>query len=489
MTSRIPLATRNPNSKTNVQLTKTHSQTNNLGRRALKSLTNISIIPKTTKNFFNNNNNGQKTHQAITLSNSVKRPSQKSSSHNNLQKASRQKLDDEMEIYQDDENTENLDPEIVVKDKNDMSICESQVSLSAPSSAILPNSPITVPYLYEDQLTNRDLELLETIYFYNLGREKVQQPINYIKRQKNLSTDMRTILVDWLLEVTVSYNENSFSAEVIQLCVEYIDRFLSKMSVPKDKFQLVGVTCLMLASKMVDTIPPDAQQMADLTDASYRIDQIKAMERNILQTLDFDLYGSISPFFVNYYLLLSKARYDIDETAKGFEFISKRTYSGMFIEIMTEMVLMDYNLSINFRRSETAFCLVLIWRMVLDNLERRGERYVKDKMCRYVELRRELHEKDPEIIQDIKENSIISPDLMQIAESMKPQKIHDIINGTLNLWRSFLAQKRVKSLHNKTELLTKWFPYISDIYYCCLPENQDVVDVVQRFRGELMKFV
>ena len=390
MTSRIPLATRNSNSKTNVQLTKTHSQTNNLGRRALKSLTNISIIPKTTKNFFNNNNNGQKTHQAITLSNSVKRPSQKSSSHNNLQKASRQKLEDEMEIYQDDENTENLDPEIV-KDKNDMSICESQVSFSAPSSAILPNSPITVPYLYEDQLTNRDLEILETIYFYNLGRENVQQPINYIKRQKNLSTDMRTILVDWLLEVTVSYNENSFSAEVIQLCVEYIDRFLSKMSVPKDKFQLVGVTCLMLASKMVDTIPPDAQQMADLTDASYRIDQIKAMERNILQTLDFDLYGSISPFFVNYYLLLSKARYDIDETAKGFEFISKRTYSGMFVEIMTEMVLMDYNLSINFRRSETAFCLVLIWRMVLDNLERRGERYVKDKMCRYVELRRELH--------------------------------------------------------------------------------------------------
>jgi len=454
------------------------SKSNNLGRRALKSLSNISNISKST--FFGAQKNGK---QQNTLSNSVKRPSA-FSNKNDLQHASK-KLDiegDEMIIYQDEEN---IDP-----NKNDMSICVSETSLlhvSDPAKTELARSPITVPYLYEDQLTEKDLELLESIYFYNLDREKNQQPINYIKRQKHLSTDMRTILVDWLLEVTVSYNENSFSAEVIQLCVEYIDRFLSKMSVPKDKFQLVGVTCLMLASKMVDTIPPDAQQMCELTDGSYRIDQIKSMERNILLTLDFNLYGSISPFFVNYYLLISKARYDIDETAKGFEFISKRTYSGMFVEIMTEMVLMDYNLSINFKRSETSFCLVILWRIILDNLEKRRERYIKDKSCRYELLVRELHEKDPEIIQDIKQNSILSKDLLPIAHGIKPQKLHDALNGILNLWRSFLAQKRVKSLHNKTELLTRWFPYMSDIYYCCTPESDDLVRLVQGLRGEIFE--
>ena len=50
-----------------------------------------------------------------------------------------------------------------------------------------------------------DLIFIEDIYYFNLEKELSTRPENYIKRQKEIGTDMRTILIDWLIEVTVSY--------------------------------------------------------------------------------------------------------------------------------------------------------------------------------------------------------------------------------------------------------------------------------------------
>ena len=62
-----------------------------------------------------------------------------------------------------------------------------------------------------------------------------------------------------------------------------MDRFLSKMGVPKLKLQLLGITCLMVASKMLDTIPPDTIQMMELTDKTYSAVQVRKMELMLLE--------------------------------------------------------------------------------------------------------------------------------------------------------------------------------------------------------------
>ncbi len=56
---------------------------------------------------------------------------------------------------------------------------------------------------------------------------------------------MRSILIDWLVEVGEEYKLHT---ETMFLAVNYIDRFLSFMSVQRGKLQLVGTACMFIAA-------------------------------------------------------------------------------------------------------------------------------------------------------------------------------------------------------------------------------------------------
>ena len=56
---------------------------------------------------------------------------------------------------------------------------------------------------------------------------------------------MRSILVEWLVEVAEEYN---LELETLYLTISYLDRFLSVMSVLRGKLQLVGVTAMFIAA-------------------------------------------------------------------------------------------------------------------------------------------------------------------------------------------------------------------------------------------------
>jgi len=55
---------------------------------------------------------------------------------------------------------------------------------------------------------------------------------------------MRSILVDWLVDVSVHFEVMS---ETLHFAINYIDRTLSKMAVEKKQLQLVGVSCMKIA--------------------------------------------------------------------------------------------------------------------------------------------------------------------------------------------------------------------------------------------------
>lgn len=67
----------------------------------------------------------------------------------------------------------------------------------------------------------------------------------YIKKQPDITNSMRVVLVDWLVEVGEEYK---LCAETIYLAVNYMDRFLSCMSVLRGKLQLVGTAAVLLAA-------------------------------------------------------------------------------------------------------------------------------------------------------------------------------------------------------------------------------------------------
>ena len=71
--------------------------------------------------------------------------------------------------------------------------------------------------------------------------------------QRDINATMRGILIDWLVEVAEEYR---LEAETLFLAVNYIDRFLSYVPVNRSKLQLVGVTCMLIASKYEEIHPP-----------------------------------------------------------------------------------------------------------------------------------------------------------------------------------------------------------------------------------------
>ena len=125
---------------------------------------------------------------------------------------------------------------------------------------------------YEDDILN---------YLKKLAMEN-RPRIGYMNKQPDINYSMRSILVDWLIEVS---EEFSMDNRTLYLAVAYIDRFLSLMSVQRSKLQLVGTASLFVAAKYEEVYPPDASDFVYVTDDTYTQEQLLRMEQLILKTL------------------------------------------------------------------------------------------------------------------------------------------------------------------------------------------------------------
>ena len=68
----------------------------------------------------------------------------------------------------------------------------------------------------------------------------------YMTLQKDINASMRTILVDWLIEVQENFE---LFHETLYLAVKLTDRYLSQKDVKREYLQLVGATSMLIAAK------------------------------------------------------------------------------------------------------------------------------------------------------------------------------------------------------------------------------------------------
>ncbi|RZB39652.1 G2/mitotic-specific cyclin-A [Asbolus verrucosus] len=131
------------------------------------------------------------------------------------------------------------------------------------------------------------------IFFFQLRHRP--KP-GYIVKQPDVTENMRAVLVDWLVEVTEEYK---MQTETLYLAVNFIDRFLSYMSVVRAKLQLVGTAAMFIASKYEEIFPPDVDEFVYITDDTYDKHQVIRMEHLILRVLGFDLSVPTPLTFIN----------------------------------------------------------------------------------------------------------------------------------------------------------------------------------------------
>ncbi len=68
----------------------------------------------------------------------------------------------------------------------------------------------------------------------------------YMDKQEDLNNKMRSILVDWLVEVHFKFK---LYPATLWLTVNIIDRFLSKVPIKRARLQLVGISSFFIACK------------------------------------------------------------------------------------------------------------------------------------------------------------------------------------------------------------------------------------------------
>lgn len=148
---------------------------------------------------------------------------------------------------------------------------------------------------------NEVSEYATEIHTYLREMELKSRPkAGYMKKQPDITNSMRAILVDWLVEVGEEYKLQS---ETLYLAVNYIDRFLSSMSVLRGKLQLVGTAAMLLASKFEEIYPPEVAEFVYITDDTYTKKQVLRMEHLVLKVLSFDLAApTINQFLTQYFL-------------------------------------------------------------------------------------------------------------------------------------------------------------------------------------------
>jgi transcription initiation factor TFIIIB Brf1 subunit/transcription initiation factor TFIIB len=107
---------------------------------------------------------------------------------------------------------------------------------------------------------------------------------NYFDRQSEITSRMRTILVDWIIEVHYKYRLNPLT---LWLCINIMDRYLEKHDIDRTKLQLVGITALFVACKFEEIHSPQVADCVHLTDNAYSKEDILKTEASMLSTLDY----------------------------------------------------------------------------------------------------------------------------------------------------------------------------------------------------------
>mmetsp|Transcript_3134 Transcript_3134/g.5830 ORF Transcript_3134/g.5830 Transcript_3134/m.5830 type:complete len:383 (+) Transcript_3134:182-1330(+) len=120
----------------------------------------------------------------------------------------------------------------------------------------------------------------------------------YMENQPHINERMRSILVDWLVEVHLKFK---LVPETLYLTINVIDRYLERATVTRPKLQLVGVTALLIASKYEEIYPPELRDLVYICDHAYRKEQILQMEETILKCLEYKItIPSAHAFLVRY---------------------------------------------------------------------------------------------------------------------------------------------------------------------------------------------
>jgi cyclin E len=159
-----------------------------------------------------------------------------------------------------------------------------------------------------------------------------------LAQHPTLQPRMRSILLDWLIEVCEVYR---LHRETFYLATDFIDRYLSvTKNVQKQQLQLLGISSLFVAAKLEEIYPPKLAEFAYVTDGACTENEILDQELVLLKALKWDL----SPMTVNSWLnvFLQLVNMDsIEEREHNFVFPQYSSHAFIQIARLLDLCFLD----------------------------------------------------------------------------------------------------------------------------------------------------
>jgi hypothetical protein len=160
-------------------------------------------------------------------------------------------------------------------------------------------------------------------------------------KQQSVRPKMRAVLVDWLVEV---HQRFELETQTLFLTVNYIDRYLAQAPVKSQRFQLIGVAALLIASKYEEIYPCDMDDLLYICERSYTKADLVDCERDLLNVFKFNLAVPSISSFLGYYL-------------EHFE--EEDELIGQLANYFAECSLLDFTFGANYEASVIACASLL----------------------------------------------------------------------------------------------------------------------------------
>ncbi|WOL17119.1 G2/mitotic-specific cyclin S13-7-like isoform X1 [Canna indica] len=153
----------------------------------------------------------------------------------------------------------------------------------------LTDKPVELVSVIDKADTENQLavvDYVEDIYKFYKSAEISVRLYGYMDSQVEINDKMRAVLTDWLIEV---HHKFELTPEALYLTIYIIDQYLSKQTVLRREFQLVGVSAMLIASKYEEIWSPEVNDFILISDRACSREQILGMEKAILNKLEWNL--------------------------------------------------------------------------------------------------------------------------------------------------------------------------------------------------------
>jgi cyclin B len=128
------------------------------------------------------------------------------------------------------------------------------------------------------------VEYVEDIFKFYRTVEEEGGIKDYIGSQPEINEKMRSILIDWLVDV---HRKFELMPETLYLTINLVDRFLSLTMVHRRELQLLGLGAMLIACKYEEIWAPEVNDFVCISDNAYNRKQVLAMEKSILGQVEW----------------------------------------------------------------------------------------------------------------------------------------------------------------------------------------------------------